>query len=180
MKNKIMRTDEIVEGRFFTHESEERDVWKTAKWRLRDLQHHPIDPNWENGKYVKCHTIARKNDKLKLGTIIFDLVGIEGHGNSRFIRSAFVINKKTNGILNFDSFFFCDETPLKSPKKITRTSFGVLLKRNEAIRLLNKMKKNHYNEYKVGKKPKSINKQEWNYMKRLASKHVSKRHVCKL
>lgn len=177
--NYIVKND-IFQGRLLPHESEERDIWKTEKWRLRDLQHHPIDPNWESGKYLKCHSLARYNRKLKPNTIIFDLVGMKGHGNSRFIRSAFLINRMKAGTLYFDSFYFSDGKPLKSPKNVTRSSYGVKLEKDEVIRLLKRMKKNSYCEYKVGQKPKSITYEDWKEMKKAARESMSKYHHCKL
>jgi len=172
--------NEISQGRLLPHETEDRDIWKTEKWRLRDLQHHPIDPNWESGKYLKCHTLARYNRKLKPNTIIFDLVGMKGHGNSRFIRSAFLINRMKAGTLYFDSFYFSDGKPLKSPKNVTRSSYGVKLEKDEVIRLLKRMKKNSYHEYKVGQKPKSITSEDWKEMKKAARESMSKHHHCEL
>lgn len=122
----------ITEGRLLPHESEERNIWITQNWRLRDLQHHPIEPNWERGQYLKCHAMERTNKKLKLNTIVFDLIGIQGKGNSRFIRSTFVINKIEDGTLYFDSFLFADGDPITSPKNITRHPYGVLLNKKKS------------------------------------------------
>jgi len=167
----------ILEGRLLPHESEERDEWEDG-WRLRDLQNHPIDPNWETGQYLKCHSLARFNKKLKAGTVIFDLVGMPGKGNSRFIRSAFVISKIKKGILFFDSFFFADGKPLKSPINVTRSSYGVILEKPEVIKLFKKMEKNQYHEYKIGHKPKSIKKSYWDYMLSRASVSITRQHIC--
>jgi len=167
----------ISEGRLLPHESEERDEWEDG-WRLRDLQNHPIDPNWETGQYLKCHALARNNKKLKEGTIIFDLVGMKGQGYSRFIRSAFVISKIENGTLYFDSFFFADKDPLRSPKNIIRHPYGAILEKKAVVQLLKKMEKNHYHEYKIGQRPKSIKKRYWNYMLSRASVSKTRRHIC--
>lgn len=177
--NKPRVRDNIVEGRLFTHETEERDEWKTEKWRLRDLQNHPVDPNWENGQYLKCHAKARKNKYLRLDTIIFDLVGIAGKGNSRFIRSAFIIKKIKDGKLSFDTFFFADDKPIKSPITVTRTQYGVIVSRKNSTKLLEKMLRNGYNEYKASQKPRSINVRDWRFMKRVASRHIPISHICR-
>lgn len=171
--------DEIVEGRLIPHQHEKRNTWNTEIWRMRNLLEHPIDPNWESGRYIKCHIDMRMNQKLVPNTIIFDLVGLAGKGNMRFIRSAFLINKKDNGILYFDSFYFADGNPLPSPKNVIHHNYGVKMTKKQSIKLLERMKKNQYNLYKVGQRPKSIHLEDWKTMKSVAKKYLPKRHVCK-
>jgi len=174
----MIMDEDIVEGRLIPHQHEKRDEWSTECWRLRNMLEHPIDPNWESGRYLRCHVAMRNNRKLLPNTMIFDLVGISGYGNKRFIRSAFLLKKIESGTLYFDSFLFADEDPLESPKNIIRHPYGAKLRKKESEELLRMMKKNGYNLYKAGQRPKSIDRQDWKVMKTIASRHIPKRHIC--
>lgn len=166
--------DEILEARLVFHSHNPKD------WRLRNMEKHPIDPNWESGTYSKCSIKFRSNKNLRVNSVIFDLTI---HNYEIVIRSAFIIKKIENTILYFDSFLFADKDPLVIPKKLfspdnPRNSLGNKISNKEALDLLSTMKSHSYNEYKIGTKPNSIKQKDWAYMISKTTASKSKKHIC--
>jgi len=164
----------ILEGRILVHQHDPNN------WRLRNLEKHPIDPNWETGTYSKCHISFRENKNLKENITVFDLIIQD---KKSIIRSAFVIKKIKNGIVFFDSFLFADGKPLVISKKLfsprqNRTRYGNIISDRDSNDLMEKMKTHSYNEYTVGTKPVSINQNDWEKMIAMSLKCKDERHFC--
>jgi len=165
---------DILEGRILVHQHEPNN------WRLRNLEKHPIDPNWETGTYSKCHIDFRQNKNLKKNTVVFDLVIQD---KKSIIRSAFVVKKIKNDTVFFDSFLFSDGKPLEIseklfPTKQSRTRYGNIISDKDLNDLLEKMKNHSYNEYPIGTKPLSINRKDWEKMISKSSKCKDEPHFC--
>jgi len=165
---------DIPEGRILVHQH------NPDNWRLRNLEKHPIDPNWETGTYSKCHIGFRENKRLKVNTVVFDLVIQD---KKSIIRSAFVVKKIKNGIVFFDSFLFADGKPLEIPEKLfptsqSRTRHGNIISDKDSNDLLEDMRAHSYNEYPVGTKPFSINQNDWEKMILTSSKCKDEQHFC--
>lgn len=165
---------DVIEGRLLIHQFDPKN------WRLRNLEKHPIDPNWETGTYSKCHIDFRLNKGLSINTIVFDLIY---YRHKILVRSAFIIKEIKNGIVYFNSFLFADEYPLVIPENLYspkqfRTRYGNKIPKNKAVELLHEMQNHSYNEYAIGTKPKSIKQSEWKKMISIASKNKYEKHIC--
>ena len=165
---------DILEGRILVHQHD------LDNWHLRNMEKHPIDPNWETGTYSKCHVGFRQNKNLKKNTIVFDLVIQD---KKLIIRSAFIVKKIKNGIVFFDSFLFADGKPLGISEKLfpikqSRTRYGNIISDKDSNELLEDMKTHSYNEYAVGTKPFSINQKDWEKMILKSSKCKDESHFC--
>ena len=157
-------------------------------WKLRNLEKHPIDPNWETGTYCKCHEKLRFSRLIKKGLIIFDTIWLSRRSYP-YVRSAFPIKSRDHEKLTYDYYYFADGdwpfeiTPSIIPKIKSGpypTNPGIKLSKENCKKLLLFMKKNSYHKYKSGEKPVSISESDWRKMKTEAKKSMSKHHRCGL
>jgi len=164
-------------GRLVIHQHEKDN------WKLRNIKKHPVDPNWETGTYCKCHKDMRQI--FTKGKWIFDVVWLS-KGIFPFARSAFKITSIKGETLHYDEFLYNDGEPLEitpailsSIKPYTyRTRTGKILNNDDCKRLLTIFKRNSFNKYKKGEKPKSISSKDWRIMKIAANKSMSRSHRC--
>ena len=154
----------MVEDRFLLHASDREN------WRLRNIEEHPLDPGWEEGKYCRCHANIRAS--VELGAQIFDVVVKDGNG---VIRSAFVIHgaqgEGNSRVLYFDDFYFADGEPMKLPGPYIQyrlMKMKTWIKKYERYSLWNKIAE-RYTYYKKGQKPCSIDQSSWSRMLTIAS-----------
>ena len=173
-----MKSIEKPAGWIVRHQREKRN------WRLRNVTGlHPTDPNWETGTYCKCHKKLRTSSEVK-NSIIFDAIWIKGE-KYPFVRSTFKIKSIKDEILEFDSYYFADDEPLKitpyiisgMKPRLYRTNPGKKLNKKDTKTLFDKIKKS-YTKYKKGEKPKSIPTDEWKLMVVAAKKNMQKHHTC--
>ncbi|MHB2035189.1 MAG: hypothetical protein ACYCPW_00395 [Nitrososphaerales archaeon] len=153
--------------------------WRLRKFRDGPIDYHPVDPNWETGKYIVCHRKAR--ELLRDGLMVFDVVHLQKKG---VIRSAFEINHvEGNGskrILHFDRFWypFSAQRFVVALPKMVRTNPYRKLSEHKTEVLLARMKKKGYVEYKKGETPLNVNSDDWTAMIREGRKALKRQHRC--
>ncbi len=166
-----------IEGGILVHKHDKLD-WRLRKFRDKK-DNHPLDPNWETGRYIRCHHDAR--EKMKSGTTIFDIVIVKGKG---VIRSAFLINRVvkrgSERILYFKKFWYpaSSTKPINSPYHIIRTRYAKKLDEGEVKSLVDKMRKAGYVEYTRGMIPRNIESEDWKAMIREGRKALGRPHQC--
>ena len=154
----IRRGWESNHQRLKKHQSKEDD-----RWRLRDWDAHPNDPGWEVGTYDSCHAEFRA--KVQDGDVIFDTVYTGcAVGTIPIIRSGFVVNDASDGVLSFDEFVFLDGDPSdgirarisRGHRSLNRTQIEEYLHQIDA--------RDAYTRYSAGSKPKSVPTELWDKM----------------
>ena len=166
-----------LNGYVITHRKDGKD------WRLRRFRdasdNHPIDPNWETGRYMRCHKKAR--DGIESGSTVFDVVILD---KRPVIRSAFEIvrgiKRGTNRTLYFRRFLYPSGpgSSLAAPIRAWRTNYPIRLPEGEAESLLSRMHGLGYVEYEAGEIPKGINPNDWRSMTGEARRALRKPHSC--
>jgi hypothetical protein len=157
-KKAIRRGWESNHQRLKKHQSNDDD-----RWRLRDWDAHPNDPGWEVGTYDSCH--AEFRSKVQDGDVIFDTVYVgRAVGSAPIIRSAFVVDDASNGVLSFDEFVFLDGDASNGVQ--ARMPRGhCSLDRTQAEEYLHQIDaRDAYTQYCVGSKPKSVPTELWDKM----------------
>jgi len=127
---------------------------------------HPMDPRWERGDYGVCHLEVRK--LANIGDLVFDVVYPEGILGKRIIRSVFKVERKENEILKFRTFYFLDGG---ADKAVSSENFKIPPRYNKRLgpeetkELCSAISNSSsYNLYKVGERPESVSKEEWEEM----------------
>lgn len=169
-----------MDGAILIHVHDKQD-WRLRRFRSRRMkENHPVDPNWETGRYMRCHEDAR--DKMKPGLMIFDVVFLDGR---RVVRSAFKIRRarrhKSGRILYFSKFWYPTSSvqAALAPPGPPRTRHPQKLGEEEAESLIGEMRAAGYHEYKSGQTPWNINSEDWKYMMEKARNSLGTKHVCR-
>jgi hypothetical protein len=150
-----------MEGRFLLHAQAPFD------WRLRDMEHHSLDPGWEVGTYSICNRAIRSRSGP--GTHIFDVVVRD---EKAVIRSAFIVDS-TNGeddsrVLLFNGYYFADDKPVELPGYFIRYRMKKTSK--DELESCWTQINECYSHYEKGEKPASIRSERWEKMVEKASK----------
>lgn len=133
------------------------------RWRLRDWDNHPADPGWEDGTYSTCHPTFRT--KVQSGDIVFDTVSPgDPTKTDPIIRSAFVVEDTSDGVLSFEEFIFFDGEAdagvcaqmSRGHKRLDASQVEEYLQQLE--------EQDEYTCYSVGSEPKSIRTELWERM----------------
>lgn len=133
------------------------------RWRLRDWDAHPNDPGWEEGTFSSCHAGFRS--KVGDGEIVFDTVySGRAVGSTPIIRSAFVVEDASDGVLSFDEFVFLDGDPDDGVRARIPRGYSSL-DRSQVEEYLQQIKaRDAYTRYSIGSKPESIPEELWETM----------------
>jgi hypothetical protein len=166
-----------LDGVILTHVHDEQD-WRLRRFRAK-RDNHPVDPNWETGRYIWCHADAR--DKIEPGLVIFDVVYLHGEG---VVRSAFEVTKKITHKLGPTLYFKRFWYPSSSAESVTalakfhQTRYPKKLGENEVESLIGDMKRAGYREYECGQVPSDVNINDWNSMIKEARSSLGDSHIC--
>ncbi len=148
-------------GLAFTH-----DLWRVKNW-----EHHPVDPGWEDGRYCLCHRAFRNSATRREGEIIVDCVNDRRVDELGYpIRSYFEIHhldsckfsKRGGTDLVFHSYYFCDgESPFRLKVKVGPS--GIYLTPEQLSGLMTHLS---YHRYDVNPErgPRSIALEDWQNM----------------
>lgn len=158
------------------------------KWRIRNLENHPLDPGWERSLYCQCHKGMRESSKiLKKFRIepIFIIDAVKISSDQHFIRSMFQITGIRQCPFNHESqllfrdYFFAPKNKSKvlqvQKLKGLEDYKGTQTKKLDNYypeKIVAKIQKN-YEHVSKGNKPSSIHQKEWKrYLKLHGIKHV--------
>ncbi len=163
-----------MSGRILVHKRDSEN-WKLRKFRAKS-ENHPIDPNWETGSYRRCHEAAR--NRLSAGDWVFDVV--KGPNEKATLRSAFQITKVQESPkgrkLFFDRYYFVGDNAMLLGK-LHPTYHGDVVSDDELASVLDQIQLHKYHECLAGKKPPSLNFQDWISMCG-AAQGASEAHNC--
>ena len=170
----------------------ENPIMTKDKWRIRDLEHHPLDPGWERSLYCRCHSVMRNSKPIARSykeeeVYVLDAVWV--HSQKHIIRSMFQImgikpckfDKSTKDFLFRDYYF----APKKESKILFVQEIGELadfkgirgsklLSKNTSTEIVKKIKKNYEHIVKGGK-PSTIDPKDWKFYR----KYLETQHVCR-
>jgi len=134
------------------------------KWRLRNYVKHPVDPNWETGRYCACHGKFRNAKTRNVGQVILDVVRNEN--KVYVVRSMFEISKLSRCVrgkgtdLHFKAFYFA-RRPVRIDMKPSPN--GTKLSEQRMLRLNYEIRR-RYSAYEAGEKPGCIANEDWGLM----------------
>lgn len=162
------------------------------KWRIRNLKDHPRDPGWERSLYCRCHSGMRNSKEItkrykEEEIYVLDIVKVQS--KKHVIRSMFQItgikpcqlDNSTQDLL-FRDYYFApkNESKILYIQEIQELSDfkGIrgakILNENTSKKIVKKIKET-YEHIAKGKKPSTIDPEDW----RFYHKHLGIQHVCK-